>query len=243
MLVIPAIDIRHGQCVRLYQGKDDQVTVYSKNVMETAELWVSKGAKRLHIADLDGAFEGKPINLALASEIQKRLQVPVQIGGGYRTIESIRAALEAGVDRVILGTVAVYNPDLVQQAVEDYGSSVAVSIDVADDFVAVAGWREVSSIRFDDLVQRMQSLGVKELLFTDTRKDGTLSGPNLPAIKIFLSAANVPVIVSGGITTLEDVQTLKELESLGLKGIVIGKALYDKHIALDEAIRIGGLRA
>jgi len=241
VLVIPAIDIRHGRCVRLYQGKEEQETVYWKDPVEMASIWVSRGAKRLHIADLDGAFQGRPANLDKVERMRKVIEIPIQIGGGFRSIESIHAAFQAGASRVILGTAAVYNPSLVAQALESYGEAIAVSIDVSEDFVAVAGWKELSTMRFDDLVVRMKSLGVKHLLFTDTRKDGTLSGPNLQAIQLFLkAAAGTSVTVSGGISSVDDVIALREYEAQGLNAVIIGKALYDNKLTLEEALKVSG---
>lgn len=241
MLVIPAIDIRRGQCVRLYQGKENQETVYWKDPVEMASIWHSRGAKILHIADLDGAFQGKPANLDKVARMKKTIPIPIQVGGGYRDMESIDAAMQAGVDKVILGTAALYNPDLVTESVSKYGGAIAVSIDVADDFVTVSGWKEVSAVRFDDLARKMRALGIRELLFTDTRKDGTLSGPNYEGIRLFLHAAEgVPVTVSGGISSVDDVLQLKELEPEGLKAVVIGKALYDRKLTLQDAMRVAG---
>lgn len=238
MLVIPAIDIRNGQCVRLYQGQDDKVTVYWKDPVEMASTWVTRGAQFLHIADLDGAFQGKPGNLDKLERMKKVVTVPIQIGGGFRSLASIDAAFSAGADRVILGTAAVYNPSLVTESVAKYGDRIAVSIDVADDFVAVSGWKDISAVRFDDLVKKMVHAGVKNLLFTDTRKDGTLSGPNIGGIRMFLQhAKGCSVIVSGGITTTEDIQALRDFESQGLDGVIIGKALYDHRITLSDAQR------
>jgi phosphoribosylformimino-5-aminoimidazole carboxamide ribotide isomerase len=241
VLVIPAIDIRHGQCVRLYQGQEDKETVYWKDPVEMASTWVKRGAKMLHVADLDGAFSGKPANLKKIEAMKKVVTVPIQVGGGFRSMESIEAALTAGVDRVILGTVAVYNPALVAEAVAKYGHAIAVSIDVAEDFVTVSGWKEVSAVKYDTLVERMIAMGIHTFLFTDTRKDGTLTGPNLMAIRMFLYAAKgAPVIASGGITSLDDIVQLRDLETQGLQGIVIGKALYDHKITLGEAIQAAG---
>ena len=241
MFVIPAIDIRHGQCVRLYQGKEDRETVYWKDPVEMASTWVARGAKRLHIADLDGAFQGKPVNLDKLERMRKVLDIPIQIGGGFRSMEAIHSAFQAGASRVIIGTAAVYNPSLVCEALEKYGDAMAVSIDVAEDFVAVAGWKELSAVTFHDLVRRMMSLGVKRLLFTDTRKDGTLTGPNLNGIKQFLQAARgVPVTVSGGISSLDDILQLREFEAIGLESIVVGKALYDRKMVLEEAMKAAG---
>lgn len=241
MLVIPAIDIRHGKCVRLVQGQDSQQTVYGDDPVEAGVKWVQQGAKMLHIADLDGAFNGKPGNLDKLTRLKKAVNVPIQIGGGFRSMDSIRAAVSAGADRVILGTVAVSQPELVNEAVAVFGAAIAVSIDVSEDFVAIAGWKELSAVRFEDLARRMVTAGVKHLLFTDTRKDGTLSGPNIAGIKVFLAAAKgSTVTVSGGITEVDDVLALREFESKGLDSIVIGKALYDKRISLQEAIRASG---
>lgn len=240
MLVIPAIDIRNGNCVRLYQGRAEQETVYSRDPVDMARIWVSHGAKRLHVADLDGAFQGKPANLHLVARMKQELKVPIQMGGGFRDLPSIEAAIKAGVDRVILGTAAVYNPELVATAVGEFGDAIAVSIDVSDDYVAVAGWKELSAVRFDDLAVRMRENGVEELLFTDTRKDGTLTGPNLSGIRLFLEAAELPVIVSGGISNLDDIIALKEYESRGLRGVVVGKALYDHKLTLEDAMRVSG---
>jgi len=239
MLVIPAIDIRHGQCVRLYQGKEDQETIYWKDPVEMAYTWVSRGAKRLHIADLDGAFQGKPANLDKLERMKKVINVPIQIGGGFRSLGAIDSAFQAGADRVILGTAAVYNPALVSEALEKYGDAMAVGIDAAEDFVAVSGWKELSAVTYQDLVRRMITVGVKHLLFTDTRKDGTLTGPNLGSIKQFLEAAQgMPVTVSGGITTPDDIMQLRAYEVMGLESIIIGKALYDNKLTLRAAMQV-----
>jgi phosphoribosylformimino-5-aminoimidazole carboxamide ribotide isomerase len=241
MFIIPAIDIRRGQCVRLYQGKEDQETVYWKDPVEMAAIWVKRGAEMLHIADLDGAFQGKPANLDKVERMKKMVSVPIQVGGGFRSMEAIDAAFKIGADRVILGTAAVYNPELVREAVAKYGNAMAVSIDVSEDFVTVSGWKEVSSVKYDELVTRMIALGVKALLFTDTRKDGTLSGPNIGGIRLFLKLArNVSVTVSGGISSTEDVHQLRDLEPQGLTGIIIGKALYDRKLTLQDAMQAAG---
>jgi phosphoribosylformimino-5-aminoimidazole carboxamide ribotide isomerase len=238
MLIIPAIDIRNGNCVRLYQGRADQETIYSRDPVDMARAWISHGATYLHIADLDGAFHGKPVNLHFVSKMKQELKIPIQVGGGFRDLASIELALQAGVDKVIIGTAAVYNPELVYAAVKRFGKAIAVSIDVSDDYVAVAGWKELSAVRFDDLAIRMRDNGIKELLFTDTRKDGTLSGPNISGIQLFLKAAQVPVTVSGGISSLDDIHALKEFEPEGLQAVVVGKALYDHRIKLEDAIRV-----
>jgi phosphoribosylformimino-5-aminoimidazole carboxamide ribotide isomerase len=238
MIILPAIDIRHGNCVRLFQGKPDQQTVYSDDPIQVAKMWKSKGAAMLHVVDLDGAFEGKPINLPLIGVMRKEVDIPIEVGGGFRDMLSIQSAFSAGLDKVILGTSAIKNPNLVAEAVKAYAGLIAVSIDVSGAFAASAGWKEVSAIPFSELAADMRVLGVEELLFTDTRRDGTLLGPDLAMIQRFLEAAQMPVTISGGITTLEDVFNLKQLELQGVKGVVIGKALYDKKLQLEDALKI-----
>jgi phosphoribosylformimino-5-aminoimidazole carboxamide ribotide isomerase len=238
MIILPAIDIRRGSCVRLYQGNPDQETVYSDDPIQMAKMWKSKGAEMLHVVDLDGAFEGKPVNLSLVGIMRKEADITIELGGGFRDMHSIQQAFEKGVDRVILGTVAIRNPDLVRQAVQEFPEMIAVSIDVSGSFATAAGWKEISAVSFADLAARMRDLGIEELLFTDTKRDGTLLGPDIPMIRNFLTAAQVPVIISGGVTSLEDINNLKQLEVEGLKGIVIGKALYDKKIQLEDALKL-----
>jgi phosphoribosylformimino-5-aminoimidazole carboxamide ribotide isomerase len=238
MIILPAIDIRHGNCVRLYQGKAERETVYSSDPVAMATLWKSKGAEMLHVVDLDGAFEGKPVNLPLITLLRKEVGIPIEVGGGFREMEHIRDAFEHGIDRIILGTAAIHNPELVQKAVEEFDDMVTVSIDVSGRFAATAGWTEISAVPFGELADSMRNLGISELLFTDTTRDGTLQGPNLNAIRLFLAAAQMPVTVSGGITCLDDISNLKELEPEGIKGVIIGKALYDNKFALNDAIRV-----
>ena len=228
--------------MRLYQGKEDQETVYWKDPVEMASIWVDRGAQMLHIADLDGAFQGKPANLERVARMKKTVSVPIQMGGGFRSMEAIDAAFAVGLDRVILGTAAVYNPVLVEESIDKYGDKIAVSIDVSEDYVTVSGWKEVSAVKSDELAKKMIELGVRNLLFTDTRKDGTLSGPNTAGIRAFLHAAQgIPVIVSGGITSTEDLIELRELAPQGLSGIIIGKALYDRKITLADAMKVVGI--
>jgi len=236
MLIYPAIDIRNGQCVRLVQGQDSRQTVYGKDPVAMAQVWKSEGATHIHVADLDGAFQRRPMHIDTVARIRKETGLPVQMGGGFRTIDQIAEAVSKGIDRVILGTIAVTDPDLVRTAAKKFGAQVTVSIDVKDEFVTVAGWQEVSTIRYTDLATRMREAGIQELLYTDTRKDGTLSGPNIEGLQTFLAAAQIPVVAGGGVTTVEDIVAMKALTNRGLKGAVIGKALYDHRIALKDAL-------
>jgi phosphoribosylformimino-5-aminoimidazole carboxamide ribotide isomerase len=238
MLILPAIDIRQGNCVRLYQGRPDQQTIYSEDPIQIARGWKAKGAEMLHVVDLDGAFEGKPVNLPLIALLRKEIDIPIEVGGGFRNMEDIHQAFDMGIEKVILGTSAIKNPDLVGAAIRDFGGMIAVSIDVSGAFAATSGWKEVSAVPFSELATKMRDLGVEELLFTDTKRDGTLLGPDIPAIRRFLEAAQMPVTVSGGVTTLDDIFNLKQLEDEGLQAVVIGKALYDKKIHLEDVLRI-----
>jgi phosphoribosylformimino-5-aminoimidazole carboxamide ribotide isomerase len=237
MLVIPAIDIRHGQCVRLHKGMDSESTIYGEDPVAMAQTWKSQGAKMLHIIDLDGAFDGTPVNLKTLARIRQETGLPVQVGGGYRDMDSIQAAVDAGIDRIILGTVAVKNPKLVRDAAQKFAGHIMVGIDVREGFVAVSGWTEIDRMTCEDLVPLMRDAGIHDFLFTDTQKDGTLSGPNLEAIRDFLRVAQCPVIVAGGVTTVDDLRALRQLEPQGLKGAIIGKSLYDKRIRLEDALQ------
>ena len=238
MLVIPAIDIRGGHCVRLYQGKMELEDIYSKDPVFIAKLWQTQGAKRLHIVDLDGAFSGIMQNFSLISKIHKAVNMITQVGGGVRSLITVRNLVKAGIDKVILGTSLIYNFKLVEKMVTRYGDKIMVSLDVTDDKVAIAGWKEVTSVSVDELIPKIKSLGIKEIVYTDIKKDGTLEGPNFEAIKQACESFGEGVIGCGGISSLEDVKNLKELEPLGLKGIIIGKALYTEKIKLEEAIGI-----
>jgi phosphoribosylformimino-5-aminoimidazole carboxamide ribotide isomerase len=206
--------------------------------LQVARTWKSKGAEMLHIVDLDGAFEGRPVNLGMIGAIRQDARIPIEVGGGFRSLEAIQQAMAFGIEKVILGTSAIKNPDLVSAAVNEFGPRITVSIDVSGPFATAAGWKEVSAIPFSELAGKMRDMGVQELLFTDTRRDGTLLGPDLPTVRRFLEAAQVPVTISGGITTLEDIYNLKQLEPAGLHGVVIGKALYDKKIQLEDVLKI-----
>jgi phosphoribosylformimino-5-aminoimidazole carboxamide ribotide isomerase len=238
VLILPAIDIRGGNCVRLVKGQLSEETIYSNDPVQMARFWKSQGAPMLHVADLDGAFQGRLVNLSQVVALRSAAQIPVQMGGGFRELKSIQAAFDQGIDKVILGTVAVDNPDLVTQAVELFKDFITVGIDVRNTFAATSGWQRTSMCRADELAVRMRDAGVKELMFTDTTRDGTLEGPDTGTIRAFLAAAKMPVLVSGGISTLEDIRNLKELEGEGLKGIVIGKALYDNKFQLEDALRL-----
>ncbi|HHW40433.1 MAG TPA: 1-(5-phosphoribosyl)-5-[(5-phosphoribosylamino)methylideneamino]imidazole-4-carboxamide isomerase [Syntrophomonadaceae bacterium] len=239
MLIFPAIDLRGGKCVRLRQGREDAETVYAADPTAVARLWVERGARWLHLVDLDGAFAGEPRQLPLVERIVRSAAVPVQLGGGLRTLEQIRAAFEAGVARVILGTVAVSNPELVRRACAEFGKSrIVVGIDAREGWVAVRGWKDVTSRHFLEVAREIRELGVERLVFTDTSRDGMLSGPNFQATGELARRTGLRVIASGGISSLEDLMELKKLESAGVEGAILGKALYEGKIRLEEAISV-----
>ncbi len=239
MLIIPAIDLIEGRCVRLREGRLSSEEVYSKEPLAVAELWELKGAKRLHIVDLDGAFEGEPRNLEVVRRIAKSVKIPIQFGGGVRNLKTIEEVLNCGVEYVILGTSAISQPVFVEKAVKKFGERVMVSIDASNLKVRVRGWEKGTRKTAPILAKEMERLGVRNIIFTDIKRDGTLRGPNISQIKRMLKAVDIPLIVSGGISSLEDIKKLKPLEKRGLSGIIIGKALYTGRINLEEALEIG----
>lgn len=238
MEVIPAIDIKDGECVRLYKGNFEQKTVYGDPV-EMAKLWVGKGASRLHIVDLDGALDAKPKNLDLIAEIVEKVDIPVQVGGGIRDQETVEHYLDIGIDRVIIGTAAIKNPELVVEVIEEFGADkIVVGIDAKDGKVAVEGWLETSDTAVVDLGQKMKERGVKWVVYTDISRDGTLVGPNIETTKKLAETTGLNVIASGGVSDLDDIKALKSIEDSGVKGVITGKALYSKKLDLEGAIMI-----
>ncbi|MGM0471369.1 MAG: 1-(5-phosphoribosyl)-5-[(5-phosphoribosylamino)methylideneamino]imidazole-4-carboxamide isomerase [Bacillota bacterium] len=238
MEVIPAIDIKDGECVRLYKGDFEQKTVYGAP-LEMAQLWAEKGASRLHIVDLDGALDGQPTNLELIAQIVNKVGLPVQVGGGIRDLATIEQYLEVGVDRVIIGTAAIENPDLVLAAIDKFGADrIVVGIDAKDGYVATEGWLETSDTTAVELGQAMEERGVEQVVFTDISKDGTLSGPNLSSTKELATQTGLKVIASGGVSKLADLKDLLPLEEYGVVGVITGKALYSQSLDLEEAIAL-----
>ena len=237
MLIFPAIDLRGGRCVRLLQGRPEEETVYGADPVAMARRWASGGAEWLHLVDLDGAFAGAPQQLEIVKEIAAAVDIPVQLGGGLRTLEQIASALAAGVARVILGTIAVTDPGLVQEACANFGSSrILVGLDARDGMVAVQGWRDVTSRRALDVAAAIRECGVERLIFTDTARDGMLTGPNFAAIREMAEQSGLRLIASGGMSCLEDVIRLRQLEPLGVEGAILGKALYEGRVRLEDAL-------
>ena len=240
MEVIPAVDIRNGKCVRLLQGKFDQETVFADDPVEMALHWESLGARRLHVVDLDGAKTGEPQNLDVIGRIASTLKIPVQMGGGIRTIETAWQVLGLGVDRVVIGTSAVLDRDFARAMFQEFGERVALGLDAHDGFVATHGWQETSKLGPVDFAQEMERLGARRIIHTDISRDGMLEGVNLAAMEAMARAVSVPVIASGGVTSVEDIRRLREIEPLGIEGVIAGKALYTGSLDLPEAIRVAG---
>lgn len=236
MQIIPAIDLKDGKCVRLRQGKFDEVTVYYHNPEEAAARWQNEGAKVLHVVDLDGARTGRIQNLDSIKKIRSVFKGEIEVGGGIRTEEDIEILLESGINRVILGTIAAMNPDFVKDTCKKFPEKIIVGIDARDGLVAVKGWVEMTEIKAIELAQRMQDYGVWGIIYTDISRDGMLTGPNIEATKSMVNAVKVPVIASGGVSSIEDIKKLAEIPKLW--GVITGKAIYSGAINLKEAIEL-----
>ena len=236
MEILPAIDLLDGACVRLHQGDYDQVTRFSEDPVAQALSWQSQGATRLHLVDLDGAKRGEPINDAAVRAITAALDIPVQLGGGVRSLERAEELIACGLDRVILGTVAIEQPKLVQELAQRHPGRIVVGIDANDGRVATRGWIEQSDVLATDLAKQFSAAGIAAIITTDIATDGTLAGPNLEALRTMAQCSAVPVIASGGIGCMADLLSLLPLEPLGMTGVIVGRALYDGRVDLAEAI-------
>ena len=242
MTILPTIDLKEGRCVRLLQGRKEDETVYSDDPAAMARRWQDEGATYLHLVDLDGAFEGASRNLAAVARIRESVTIPVELGGGLRSLGAISRLLSLGLDRVILGTVAVREPGIVQAAVERFGPErIVVGIDARGGQVAVEGWVESTGVSATDLALRMKGLGVPRVVYTDIATDGMLAGPNVEATRELAVATGMRVIASGGISSLDDLRRVAALAPFGVEGVIVGKALYEGRVDLREAVRaLGG---
>ena len=238
MLLIPAIDLKDGRCVRLKQGDMDQSTVFSDNPADMALQWVGKGARRLHLVDLNGAFAGKPQNYSAIRSILKAVgdDIPVQLGGGIRDMKTIEGWLEKGVNRVIIGTAAVRDPALVKEAAKKFPNRVAVGLDAKDGKVAVEGWAETSELTVLDIAKRFEDAGVAAIIYTDVARDGMLKGINWDATIGLADAISIPVIASGGLASINDIKVMTEPRAKKLEGAIAGRALYDGRLDAREAL-------
>lgn len=238
MIIFPAIDIRDGKCVRLTEGRFDQETIFADQPVDMAVRWANEGAEYLHLVDLDGALAGKPVNVAAIGEIIKAVNIPVQLGGGIRTLDNIRECLEAGVERVILGSIAVREPELVAAACKLYGERIVVGIDARDGQAAVEGWGVTGGISAEELAKRMAGVGVRRIIYTDISRDGMLSGVNVEATASLAQAAGIPIIASGGVRDMDDMKAIKAAESAGIEGVIVGKAIYMGSLNLADALSL-----
>jgi len=239
MIILPAIDIKDGQCVRLYQGDFAQTTVYDNDPVHVAEHWHKSGAKWLHVVDLDGATQGQPINVELFKRMKEATHAHIEVGGGLRLMEHIEQVFDTGVDRVILGTIAITNRTLLQEALKRYGERIIVGLDARNGKVAIAGWQQTSEVLATDLATELSALGVRRFIYTDISRDGALAGPNIEAIArmqeaITRSTTTYSLIASGGVGSLGD---LHVLAAMGVEGAIVGKAFYTGDIDLHAAIR------
>ena len=239
MLVIPAIDIQHGKCVRLRQGRKEDVTVYDDDPLNAANRWVEAGAKRLHIVDLDGAMAGKPVNLPIIRKIaDAHSHIPIQVGGGIRDEETVENYLDAGVRYVILGTRAVKEPHFVSDLCVAFPGHVIVGLDAKDGKLAVDGWSKLSKHDVIDLAQHFESDGVEAVLYTDIARDGMLSGVNVESTQKLAESIRIPVIAAGGVATLEDLKTLCEVADAGILGVVTGRAIYEGTLDFSAGVKL-----
>lgn len=238
MIIYPAIDIRGGRCVRLTEGRFDAETVFADDPAEMALKWAGMGAEFLHLVDLDGALAGEGRNVPVIEHILKSVSIPVQLGGGIRNLATIERLLELGVNRLILGSAAVKNPQLVAEACSKYPGHIAVGIDAKNGEVAIEGWGQGSGVAATELAKQMAQYGVATIIYTDISRDGMLSGVNVEATAALARACGVPIIASGGVASLEDIRRVKAVEADGVKGCIIGKAIYTGAVDLKEALAL-----
>ena len=236
MIVIPAIDIKEGRCVRLRQGKMDEETVYSDEPGQVARRWVEQGAQLLHVVDLDGAVHGTPKNIEVITSLLKAVKAQIQVGGGIRDLKGIESYLAAGASRVVLGTTAVLDLSNLKEACRRYPHRIVVAIDSQEGRVAIRGWQEISDLAATELARRIEDLPIAALIITDIHRDGMLTGPNLKVLEAMVNSFRIPVIASGGIRSLEDIKKLLKLQ--GLYGVIVGRALYEGFLDLGEAISL-----
>lgn len=239
MIVIPAIDIREGKCVRLVRGDPKKETVYSDDPAEIAKRWAEQGATRIHVVDLDAAM-GKGNNLEALKRIKESVNIMIQFGGGLRTLETVWNVINMGVSRVVIGTAILKDPGWLKEAMEELGGRVMAAIDAKDGEVMVGGWIDGSGVKISEALKRVEDMGFKEIIYTDIKRDGMLEGPNVDGLRQVLKMTRMSVYASGGISNLNDIQNLRGLEKDGLKGAVVGKALYDRKFSLSEALESQG---
>ena len=234
MIIFPAIDIKDGKCVRLIKGDFNQMTFYEKSPFDQVKIYFQNGFNNIHIVDLDGALKGKPSNSSIVKEIIKNFKLKIQIGGGIRTIEDVDSWIKNGVDKVIIGTAAVENKNLLKTACEKFENKIAVAVDVKDGFIYLSGWKKQTNILASDFLKEVQNFGISRIIYTDINKDGTKKGPNIKDTIELSSKVKIPFIISGGISSIEDVKNIKSLNNSNIEGVIVGKSIYDGDIKINE---------
>ena len=234
MIVFPAIDIKDGKCVRLIKGDFNQMTSYKNTPFDQAKIYFQNGFRNIHIVDLDGALQGKSSNSNLVKEILKNLKLKIQIGGGIRTIDDIDNWVKSGVDKVIIGTAAVENKNLLKIACEKFKGKIAISLDVKDGFIFLSGWKKQTNILATDFVKEIKNFGVSRIIYTDINKDGTKKGPNIKDTVELSNKVKIPFVISGGISSIEDIKKIKSLNNSNIEGVIVGKSIYDGDIKINE---------
>ena len=234
MIIFPAIDIKDSKCVRLVKGDFDKMTHYKNSPFDQAKIYLQNGFRNIHIIDLDGALEGRSSNSNIVEEILKNLNLKIQIGGGIRTIDDVNHWVKSGADKIIMGTAAVENTDLLKTVCEKFKNKIAVSLDVKDGFISLSGWKKNTNISAIDFVKKIENLGVSRIIYTDINKDGTKKGPNIKYAVELSSNVKIPFVISGGISSIEDIKKIKSLNNSNIEGVIVGKSIYDGDIKISE---------
>ena len=234
MIIFPAIDIKDSKCVRLVKGDFGKMTSYENSPFDQAKIYFQSGFRNIHIVDLDGALEGRSSNSNIVKEILKNLNLKIQIGGGIRTIDDVNNWIKSGVDKVIMGTAAVENTDLLKTACEKFKNKIAVSLDVKDGLISLSGWKKNTNISAIDFVKKIENFGVSRIIYTDINKDGTKKGPNIKDTVELSSKVKIPFVISGGISSIEDIIKIKSLNNPNIEGVIVGKSIYDGDIKINE---------
>ena len=234
MIIFPAIDIKGGKCVRLIKGDFEKMTSYKNLPIDQAKKYYESGFNNIHIIDLDGALQGKPTNSNVIKEIIKKVKLKIQIGGGIRTFDDVNNWIETGVDRVVMGTAAVENTDLLKTACNKFKNKIAVALDVKDGLIALSGWKKQTNISAIDFIKKIQNFGVSRIIYTDINKDGTKKGPNIKDTVELSSKVKIPLVISGGVSSIEDIKKIKSLNNSNIEGVIVGKSIYDGDIKINE---------
>jgi len=238
MIILPAIDIKDGVCVRLIKGDYRQITSYENTPIDQATKYFQNGFNNIHIVDIDGALHGRPVNSILIKEIIKKVKAKIQIGGGIRTIEDISRWIEMGIDRVVMGTAAAENTELLKTACNKFKNKIAVSLDVKNGLIALSGWKKQTNISALDFIKKIQNFGVSRIIYTDINRDGTKQGPNIKDTIELSSKTKIPLVISGGISSIEDIKKIKSLNDSNIEGVIVGKSIYDGDIKISDLAKL-----